>query len=109
MKKIFFAIIVCLNAQYGVSQSFYDINTIQKIEILFSQPNWDYMMDTAKTGKDGYLMALWVKINGVQFDSAGVKFKGNSSYNASNAKNPYHIELDYTKNQDYMGYKDLKL
>ncbi len=109
MKRITFIIIICLSTLWSNSQNFYDINTIQKIEILFSQSNWDYMMDTAKVGKDGYLMAQWVKINGVQFDSAGVKFKGNSSYNASNAKNPYHIELDYIKNQNYQGYKDLKL
>jgi hypothetical protein len=109
MKKNLFAVLICLNTFSGFSQSFYDINSIQKIEILFSQSNWDYMMDTAKAGKDGYLMAQWVKVNGIQFDSAGVKFKGNSSYNASNAKNPFHIELDYIKNQDYLGYKDLKL
>lgn len=109
MKKNLLALFICIKAISGFSQSFYDINTIQKIEINFSQSNWDYILDTAKAGKDGYLMAVWVKVNGVQFDSAGVKFKGNSSYNANNAKNPYHIELDYIKNQNYQGYKDIKL
>lgn len=91
------------------SQDFYAIDTIQKIEISFSQPNWDYILDTAKQGADTYTMSQWVKINGVQFDSAGVKYKGNSSYNPNNAKNPLHIELDHFKNQDYKGYKDIKL
>ena len=91
------------------AQNFYNINTIQKIEVSFYQTNWDYILDTAKAGKDGYLISKWVKINGVQFDSAGVKFKGNSSYNANNNKNPFHIELDHVKNQNYQGYKDLKL
>ncbi len=91
------------------SQSFYAIDTIQKIEISFSQSNWDYILDTAKQGSDSYTMSQWVKINGVQFDSAGVKYKGNSSYNPSNVKNPLHIELDHFKSQDYMGYKDIKL
>ena len=70
------------------SQGFYAIDTIQKIEIWFSQSNWDYILDTAKQGSDSYTMAQWVKINGVQFDSAGVKYKGNSSYNPNNVKNP---------------------
>ncbi|MGE0566353.1 MAG: CotH kinase family protein [Bacteroidia bacterium] len=91
------------------AQGLYNINTIQKIEVEFYQSNWDYILDTAKAGADGYIISKWVKINGVQFDSAGVKFKGNSSYNVNNAKNPFHIELDYVKNQDYKGYKDIKL
>jgi hypothetical protein len=91
------------------AQTFYDINTIQRIEISFFQSNWDNILDTAKAGADGYLLSQWVKINGVQFDSAGVKYKGNSSYNANNVKNPLHIELDHFKEQDYQGFKDIKL
>lgn len=91
------------------AQTFYDINTIQKIDITFSQSNWDYQLDTAKAGADGYVMAQTVLINGVLFDSVGVKYKGNSSYNPSNNKNPLHIELDSYKNQSYLGVKDIKL
>ncbi|MBI3134681.1 MAG: CotH kinase family protein [Bacteroidetes bacterium] len=94
-------------AVYG--QNFYDISTIQHIEITFSQSNWDYILDTAKTGSDSYTLADWVEINGVYFDSVGVKYKGNSSYNATNTKNPLHIELDHFKSQDYNGTKDIKL
>lgn len=91
------------------AQGFYSIDTIQQIEIKFYQANWDYILDTSKQGADGYIITEWVKINGIQYDSAGVKYKGNSSYNPTNAKNPLHIELDYVKNQDYQGYKDIKL
>lgn len=93
----------------GNCQNFFAIDTIQKIEIQFSMANWDYILDTAKAGSDSYTMAQWVKINGVQFNNAGVKYKGNSSYNANNAKNPFHIELDHFVSQDYLGYKDIKL
>lgn len=91
------------------AQNFYAIDTIQKIEIFFAQSNWDYILDTAKQGSDSYTLALGVDINGLYFDSVGVKYKGNSSYNPGNAKNPLHIELDHFKNQDYKGYKDIKL
>lgn len=96
-------------AVYSYGQSFYDINTIQKIEISFTQSNWDYILDTAKQGSDTYTMSKWVKINGMKFDSAGVKYKGNSSYNPANLKNPIHIELDHFIDQDYQGVKDIKL
>ena len=91
------------------AQNFYDINTLQKIEIYFSQANWDYQLDTSKAGLDGNIMADWVKINGVQFDSVAVKYKGNSSYSATSMKNPIHITLDEYKNHSYQGFKDVKL
>jgi len=92
------------------AQSFYDLNTIQLLEISFTQPNWDYMMDTAKAGAKGYILAEWVKINGVQIDSVGVKYKGNSSYNVNKIKNPFHIELDhFLPDNEYDGYTDIKL
>ena len=75
---------VASKAQTG----FYDVNTIQEINITFNQSNWDYMMDTAAIGAEGYVLAAQVSINGTVFDSVGVKYKGNSSYNANNAKNP---------------------
>jgi spore coat protein CotH len=74
-----------------------------------SQPNWDQLMDNAIATTGDYIMADSVLINGVAFDSVGVKYKGNSSYNANQVKNPWHIELDTYINQDYQGYKDIKL
>ncbi|HKR06099.1 MAG TPA: CotH kinase family protein [Bacteroidia bacterium] len=85
------------------------MDTIQKIEISFTQPNWDYMLDTAKAGADGYLVAEWVKINNIQFDSAGVKYKGNISYDSTYAKNPVHIAMDEFKQHSYQGFTDIKL
>lgn len=87
----------------------YDINSIQQIELFFSQPDWDYELDTAKAGADSYIMASLVRINGVDFDSVGVKYKGNSSYSTSSNKNPLHISLNEFKGQNYQGYKDIKL
>lgn len=103
---LLFALIRIGSAQSG----FYAIDTVQQIDIYFAQPNWDYMMDTAKAGAEGYILADSVVINGVMFDSAGVKYKGNSSYSVGNAKNPLHIELNYTDgNANYNGVKDIKL
>ena len=109
MKKVFALSISMLFFISANAQTFYDINTIQTIQITFSQSNWDYMLDTATTGRDGYIMAQSVSINGTVFDSVGVKYKGNSSYNANQIKNPFHIELDTYKNQSYQGYTDIKL
>ncbi|MBL0328716.1 MAG: CotH kinase family protein [Bacteroidetes bacterium] len=109
MRKLFLVSTFALCSFFGKAQTFYDINTIQTIEINFSETNWDYLMDTAKAGFETNLMAQWVKINGVQFDSVGVRYKGNSTYNAAQVKNPLHIELNDFINQDYQGYTDIKL
>jgi spore coat protein CotH len=91
------------------SQDFYDINTIQTIEIVFAESNWDELLDTEKAGDNNYTEATSVTINGTVFTQVGVKYKGNSSYDANQTKNPFHIELDTYVDQDYQGYKDIKL
>lgn len=91
------------------AQDLYDPNVIQKIEIHFDQSNWNALMQAEKDGNENYIVAAWCKVNGVQYDSVGVKYKGNSSYRATNKKNPLHIELDYIKDQTYNGQGDIKL
>lgn len=91
------------------SQGFYDLHTIQTIEITFAESNWDQLLDAEKQSDEEYIMAQSVSINGVVFDSVGVKYKGNSTYSPNQTKNPFHIELDTYKEQDYQGYKDIKL
>lgn len=105
MKK---TLILLFATAFGFAQDFYDLNTIQTIEITFAESNWDALLDAAEPS-DGYIPATSVSINGTIFPNVGVKYKGNSSYNANQPKNPFHIELDTYENQDYQGYKDIKL
>ncbi len=109
--KVFLSFIILLLfvGRLGAQQTFYDVNTIQKIEIHFDQPNWDFQMDTAYAGTGGYTFATWIKLNGVQLDSVGVKYKGNSSYDSTYIKNPLHIALDEFRKQDYQDVTDIKL
>ena len=110
LKAISIVFLFLFLTQSAIAQvTFYNLNTIQKIEINFSQPNWDYELDTAKAGAEEYIAAVSVTINGMQYDSAGVKYKGNSSYDATYKKNPIHIALDEFKNQSYQGLTDIKL
>lgn len=110
--KIFFSALFCLLAQGSVkAQGFYDINTVQEIKVSFYQPNWQNLLDSLKNVPgEPYLIASSVEINGQTFDSVGVKYKGYSSYDAGNLKNPLHLELNHViKGQNYLGVKDIKL
>ncbi len=108
MKYTLFALLLLLTSSIS-AQQLYDISTIQEIEITFAQSNWDQLLDNAYAADAGYIMAQSVTINGIQFDSVGVKYKGNSTYQANQVKNPFHIELDTYKDQEYDGFTDIKM
>lgn len=93
----------------AAQQTFYDLDKIQEIKIYFGFSNWDYQLDTAKNGSEGYLPADSVILNGEKFENCGVKYKGNSTYDANRTKNPLHIKLDYVDDADYQGIEDIKL
>ena len=101
-----FTLILSISAN---AQTFYDLTSIQTIEITFAESNWDALLDAEAAGADGYIMAQSVSINGTVYDSVGVKYKGNSTYSANQVKNPFHIELDTYKNHIHEGYTDIKL
>jgi hypothetical protein len=109
--RLFLLLFLLVAGKSVFAQSgFYAIDTIQDIQITFTQPDWDYELDTAKAGSDGYILAAQVVINGTVFDSVGVRYKGNSSYDSTRVKNPLHISLDYVHgNASYQGYQDVKL
>ena len=107
MKKLSF-LLLSLCASFSFAQTFYNLNTIQTIEITFAQSNYNALLIAAEPS-DAYISAQSISINGTVLPNVGVKFKGNSSYNASQAKNPYHIELDTYVDQSYDGYTDIKL
>lgn len=98
-----------ISIQYLSAQGFYDQNKIQEVKIYFDYQNWDYRLDTAKAGKENYILASYCVINGQRFDSIGVKYKGNSSYRNTYVKNPLHLKLDWLiESQDYENYTSLK-
>jgi len=105
---LLFLLIGLINTSFA--QGFYDMNTINNIEITFVESNWDYLLDQmANAGNEERLVGT-ASINGQVFDSVGVRYKGNSSYNQNQIKNPLNIKLDYIINdQEIEGYGTLKL
>ncbi len=109
MHKILCSLLILIGSTISYSQELYDINTIQEIEITFAESNWDQLLDNAYASSGDYILAQSVSINGEVFDSVGVKYKGNSTYNPNQNKNPFHIELDTYKDHKYEAYTDIKL
>jgi hypothetical protein len=110
MKKIattlFFLIFSLLQPH---AQALYDPNQITLIEITFKESNWDTLLNNYyAAGSDQRLLAT-VEINGESFDSVGVRYRGGSTYDPTNEKNPLNIKLDHLKAQNYQGFEVLKL
>lgn len=110
MKRLLTLLTSCFAFSNIVStQEFYDIITINTIEIVFTQPNWKDILDSLYATGEGRLAGT-VFINGQQFDSAGVRYKGNSSYQYLMVKKPMNIKLDYIiPDQNIDGYGTIKL
>lgn len=106
-----FLFLFCIGFSFmGRAQTaLYDRTEVQELRVYFHESNWDFILDTLKINDAGYWQADSVILNGVVFDSVGVKYKGNSSYDSSQVKNPFTIKLDKYKDQDYLGYTNLKL
>ena len=113
MKRLFTSVNLFLLFFSGsfAQSSFYNTGEIQEIRIFFAQQNWDYLLDSlAAANEDGRLLAPLVIVNGIEYDSVGIKYKGNSSYNPNRPKNPFSINLDEViGNQDYEGHDLIKL
>ncbi|MCD4820394.1 MAG: CotH kinase family protein [Candidatus Cloacimonetes bacterium] len=109
-KKIFISLIIMTISITAFSQDFYDINTVNTIEIIFPESNWDDILDEFyMIGSEDRLIGTAI-INGVQFDSVGVRYKGNSTCQPDRIKNPLNIKLDYViDNQLLDNYGTLKL
>ena len=110
MRKVVLLILLVSTSFICFSQDVFDIG-IRKIEIFFSQTNWDDSLDLYYANNLGErLIADSVIIDGEVDQDVGIKYKGNSSYNANNAKNPINIKLDEVHNgQSIDGYNVLKL
>ena len=81
-----------------VAQDFYG-KEIQEVRIELSYPNWDKKLDSLKTANPEARLPGTAWINGMRFDSVGIRYKGNSSYFRSRKetfrKLPMNIKLDY--------------
>jgi spore coat protein CotH len=95
----------------GFSQgSFYNIDTIREIKINFPTISWDHILDSLYVKGDNDRIMATLTIDGIEYDSVGVRYKGFSSVSVDRIKNPFNIKLDYLiDNQNHFGVDKIKL
>lgn len=115
MKKLLLFIAVVIPA-YLLSQTdksaermLYDPNTIGEIRIKLPATNWVDALDSMRLYGEN-MMNGTVEIDGKRYAGAGVRFRGNNSYQLGLKRNPLQIKLNYTdKDTKHQGYTSLKL
>ncbi|MCX6244398.1 MAG: CotH kinase family protein [Bacteroidetes bacterium] len=112
MKKTFILLVLLLTfTGLHAQDDLYDINRIPEIRITFRDKNWKHLLDSLIFTGDGTGRILGdVTIDGKTIAGAGIRYKGYSSVNTDEMKNPFNIDLQYSQNnRNYQGYTNLKL
>lgn len=114
---LFILLCTCGHAQMDINaeEDLYDLTHIVEIELEMFEDNWKKQLNFWKkqNKKDRTLATL--KVDGITYDSVGVRLKGNSSYyapaKAEKKKLPFNIKVSHTdKKQKVDGkYRTLKL
>jgi len=103
-------------------KSVYEDNRVLNIEISITDENWRAMQPTPpqrtfgqraiKSGNTYNYVQADIKVEGTSFPNAGLRFKGNSSYNSSSRgfKRPFKIDTNrFVKGQKLHGRTKLNL
>ena len=91
------------------NDNFYDVNTIQNINITFEVENWKNDLDSLRYNGDGLLLGT-VEINGQKFENVGIRYRGSKSFTPGSKRNGLHLKLNYIqKEQNIQGNSTVKL
>ena len=94
----------------GQNTGFYSVDSIREIKFYFNEPNWDYILDSLYVEGEKKRLLGTVIIDGQQYDSVGIRYKGYSSVSVNTIKNPFNISLDYIiDDQEHRGYNKIKI
>jgi len=88
---------------------FHNTSHISEVKLVFEQQNWDHILDSFYVDGDEERLLAAVWVDGVYFDSIGVRYKGFSSVSVDRDKNPFNIKLDYVIDQSHFGVEKIKL
>jgi len=93
----------------------YDPARLTQVKITFAEENWAELLAQYKEAPDEKRLTAQLEVNGIMYDSVGVRYKGNSSYNAvyrkGDQKLPFNIKIDYLVDDQALpgGYDKIKL
>ncbi|MBT4174011.1 MAG: hypothetical protein HN967_11810 [Candidatus Marinimicrobia bacterium] len=112
--NIIYLVIFIIISSLSYSQDLYNPYHVNELNIEFYNPDYDSILqDRWEIDDKSYLLAT-ITINGQEYDSVGVRYKGNSTFywaqETNNPKMPFNIDIDLVHDdQNINGYNKLKL
>jgi hypothetical protein len=93
----------------GTTRDLFDTKSIGEVRLTLTEKNWVQALDSMRIYGGGMLIGNAV-VDGVKYEGAGVRFRGDKSYQTGLKRNPMTIQLDKTNaSQAHQGYTSLKL
>ena len=99
---------------YDAPGGLYEKDSLRNLHVDFYTPNYHSILVDSFFLNPKYRIPAMITLNGISYDSGGVRYKGNSTFclpnDAGNPKLPYNIDMNYfVSGQKLLGYKKLKL
>ena len=98
---------------YDAPGGFYDQSMIREMNIQFYDANYHNILRNAFFNNPAYRIPAVISLDGMSYDSVGVRYKGNSTFcipnDEGNPKVPYNLDANYwVSGQKIADYKKLK-
>jgi hypothetical protein len=99
---------------YDAPGGLYEPTSLLDLYIDFQDPNYHSVLADSFYTNPTYRISATVTLNGVAYDSVGIRYKGNSTFVLPNdngsPKVPYNLDFNYwVSGQKLMNYKKVKL
>ena len=99
---------------YDLNGGLFDADSLRELNINFQNANYHTILANSFFSDPSYRIPAIVELNGITYDSVGVRYKGNSTFcipnDEGNPKVPYNLDMNYwISGQKIMNYKKLKL
>ncbi|MEM1218221.1 MAG: CotH kinase family protein [Bacteroidota bacterium] len=91
------------------ASKFYDLSTIQEVNIKFPYANWQNLLDSLRMNGDNFLLGS-VTINQETYKEVGIRYLARNGFNPGDPRNGLLIQLNYTnRNQTLDGHATIQL
>ena len=99
---------------YGSPGGLFDKDSLRSVHVNFQNSNYHSILVDSFFINPTYRIPATITLNGVAYDSVGIRYKGNSTFvlpnNNGNLKLPYNIDMNYwIAGQKLLGQKKVKL